>query len=179
MLQGVGHQSLAPCMSVASACVVCTVCMLHGAGAEQEPSSPTAAAGFTAAPQSCMSPMAAAITRHHGTPGSSSRTGRTPVSMVRESIPLFVSDPSRAVGSALVVEDSLDDQDMQQLTGEGGLSAGQVAGMAAAGAAAAGVAGRLLAHGGPQRVTVGFGGSQLNPLTPVAEGFLTSPIPEE
>lgn len=99
--------------------------------------------------------------------------------MVRESIPLFVSDPSRAVGSALVVEDSLDDQDMQQLTGEGGMSAGQVAGMAAAGAAAAGLAGRLLAHGGPQRVTVGFGGSQLNPLTPVAEGFLTSPIPEE
>lgn len=99
------------------------------------------------------------------------RSGRTPVSMVRESIPLFLSDPSRAMGAALVVEDSLDDQDMQQLTG-GALLAGQAA-------AAAGAAGRLLAHGGPQRVAVGFGGSQLNPLTSVAEGFATSPIPEE
>lgn len=33
------------------------------------------------------------------------RSGRTPVSMVRESIPLFLSDPSRAVGGALMVED--------------------------------------------------------------------------
>jgi hypothetical protein len=64
---------------------------------------------------------------------------------------------------------------MQQLAG-GTLTA---AALAAAGGAAA--AGRLLAHGGPQRVTAmgGFGGSQLNPLTPVAEGFVASPIPEE
>lgn len=33
------------------------------------------------------------------------RSGRTPASMVRESIPLFLSDPSRAVGGALMAED--------------------------------------------------------------------------
>jgi hypothetical protein len=36
---------------------------------------------------------------------SARRSGRTPTSMVRESIPLFLSDPSRAVGGALMVED--------------------------------------------------------------------------
>lgn len=73
-----------------------------------------------------------------------------------------------------MVEDSLDDQDMQQLAG-GHLTS---AALAAGGAAAAAAAGsRLLAHGGPQRVT--FGGFGGNPLTPVAEGFVASPIPEE
>ena len=132
----------------------------------QQAGSPTAAVDSGAAPFS--SPIMPAGPRP--SPGRR-RTGRTPVSMVRESIPLFLSDPSRAVGSSLMVEDSLDDQDMQQLTG-GALLAGQAA-------AAAGAAGRLLAHGGPQRVALGFGSSQHNPLTSVAEGFVTSPIPEE
>jgi hypothetical protein len=102
--------------------------------------------------------------------------------MVRESIPLFLADPNRAVGGALIVEDSLDDQDMQQLVGGSHLSAAQAAALAAAGgaAAAAAASSRLLAHGGPQRVELGgFSGSRLIPLTPVAEGFVTSPIPEE
>lgn len=63
---------------------------------------------------------------------------------------------------------------MQQLAGGSLTAAALAAGVAAA------AAGRLLAHGGPQRVTMGgFSSSQLNPLTPVAEGFVASPIPEE
>jgi hypothetical protein len=89
-----------------------------------------------------------------------------------------MSDPSRALGSNLLVEDSLDDQDMQLLTSGTAAAAGAAAAVGAAGAAAAAAASRLLAHGGPQRVALGFSGG-LNPLTPVAEGFGTSPIPEE
>lgn len=85
--------------------------------------------------------------------------------MVRESMPLFVKDAMWAAGSPMAGEDSLDDQDLQQLEEP---------------TQAAGAAGRLLTHGGPQRVALGgYGSSQYSMLTPVAEGFTTSPIPEE
>lgn len=144
----------------------------------EEPTSPTAAAAAAAAGlSSSVSPL---MSRSAGGSSSSRRlsSARTPVPMVRESMPLFVSDPSRAVGSALAVEESLEDQDLQQLVGGPQLA---VAGAAAAAAAAA-ASSRLLSHGGPQRVAVGQLGANslmLNPLTPVAEGFTTSPIPEE
>lgn len=145
----------------------CVLCVVPASGVDSEPGSPTAC--FSSQPAAeVSSPVLTG-------PRSARRAGRTPVSAVRESIPLFMSDPSRALGSNLLVEDSLDDQDMQMLTS--GTAAGAAAAAGAAGAAAA-AAGRLLALGGPQRVALGFSGG-LNPLTPVAEGFGTSPIPEE
>jgi hypothetical protein len=73
------------------------------------------------------------------------------------------------MGGPLVVEDSLDAQDMQEL--EAGVPAD---GTADGTAPAAGGSTRLLAHGGPQRVALA---STLGGLTPVQEKW--SPIPEE
>jgi hypothetical protein len=105
---------------------------------------------------------------------------RSPMNLVRESMPLFLADPSRAMGSPLALqpgEESLDDQDMQQLS----------AGNAYRGSSGGGYGGtRLLSHGGAQRVSLGGSGlaggsSFMSSLEPVEEASFNSagsPIPE-
>lgn len=106
----------------------------------------------------------------------------SPMSLVRESMPLFLNDPSRAMGSPLALQpgdESLDDQDMQQLSAGSdyrGSSGGSYGGT------------RLLSHGGAQRVSLGGsglsgGGSSFqSSLAPVAEASFGSsagsPVPE-
>ncbi|KAF6250414.1 hypothetical protein COO60DRAFT_1705940 [Scenedesmus sp. NREL 46B-D3] len=114
-----------------------------------------------------------------GLTSSARRAARhSPMSAVRESMPLFLADPSRAMGSPLALqpgEESLDDQDMQQLS----------AGNAYKGSSGYGGT-RLLTHGGPQRVSLGGSGpaggsSFLSSLEPVEEASFTSagsPTPE-
>lgn len=105
---------------------------------------------------------------------------RSPINLVRESMPLFLADPSRAMGSPLALEpgeDSLDAQDMQQLSGG---SRCRAAGTAGGGVGAP----RLLSHGAAQRVNIGagLGGSSfMSSLEPVAESSFNSagsPSPE-
>lgn len=146
---------------------------------EQEPdesdSPPTSA--------SAAAPVSQAATSSHGrgqqpvasSPlrASSARKSRqSPLILVRESMPLFLADPSRAMGSPLAIEEEgLDDQDMQQILSN------RLAQHTAASHRPA-----LLAHGGPQRVAVGqFGGGFSSSLEPVAEASFSSagsPIPE-
>lgn len=96
---------------------------------------------------------------------------QTPMNHVRESMPLFLADPSRAMGSPVALEDeSLDDQDMQQI------------GSRPAQHAAASNRLSLLSHGGAQRVAVGqFGGFASSLWKPVDSSLTSagSPIPEE
>jgi hypothetical protein len=101
---------------------------------------------------------------------SSGRPSRTPRSVVRESIPLYAI--SLALEDDLLQSQALPlvaaDERAQQEVSERG------AGSAAAAAGAH--AGRLLAHGGPQRVALGSGGLG-GGLPTVMEQY--SPIPEE
>lgn len=117
-------------------------------------------------------------------PGSvGRRTRRAPGSVVRESMPLFLADPARAVGSPLSLDpsDDLHTQDMQQLADGSGWRARTAGGRA-----------RLLAHGGPQRVAAGgkdtsetglssacVAGGWLEPVAEASYSNSGSPIPEE
>jgi hypothetical protein len=113
----------------------------------------------------------------------------SPMAVVRESMPLFVSDPTRAMGSPLRLDtedDSLDAQDMQLLpqTNSSTSSRSTAAAMAGVpeGVSSAGVhPPRLLTHGAAQRVAVGKGaaGGFLGALAPVEEASFTSCSPEE
>lgn len=100
------------------------------------------------------------------------KSRQSPLHLVRESMPLFVADPGRAMGRPLALEEEgLDDQDLQQIISN-----------RLAQHAAASHRPTLLAHGGPQRVAMGqFGGVLPSSLEPVAEASYSSagsPIPE-
>eukprot|EP00775_Hariotina_reticulata_P004712 gene4712-4962_t len=144
-----------------------------------QPHSDTNISSQAAAPQG----NATATTRSH-----IHQRKLSPMAVVRESMPLFVSDPTRAMGSPLrldIEDDSLDAQDMQLLAQANTSTSSRSTGTAIAGVAegvgSAGAHSRLLCHGAAQRVAMGRGaaGGFLGGLAPVEEASFTSCSPEE
>lgn len=132
-----------------------------------EPGSPvTSLAAYTAhpTPLSSHSPVQQPAVPSLLKSSSGPKSRQSPTPLVRESMPLFLADPSKAMGSPLSLEEEgLDDQDMQQIIGR---SAQQMT---------ASQRTSLLTRGGPQRVAVGsLSGNCFGSLEPVAEASFNS-----